>query len=184
MWWEQELAIQRAQALGAFFTKPRLLKWQMKRRLMLVQFVKWSKPFPYAIVKFVQSSMFVGNIEFIWFNIGQTTLCIQLVPNTITSCPYKLKQIEQSLRLATMGLKCRFWNPLFHLSLDAYPLPEQIQASKIEASRKEYGSVLAICGPTCMWHKKRIRACLLEVLKFNKHCSTFVLFDKKFLILD
>jgi hypothetical protein len=24
----------------------------------------------------------------------------------------------------------------------------------------------------------------LEVLKFNKHCSTFVLFDKKFLILD
>jgi hypothetical protein len=24
----------------------------------------------------------------------------------------------------------------------------------------------------------------LELLKFNKHCSTFVLFDKKFLILD
>jgi hypothetical protein len=24
----------------------------------------------------------------------------------------------------------------------------------------------------------------LEVLKFNKHCSTFVLFDKKFSILD
>jgi hypothetical protein len=23
-----------------------------------------------------------------------------------------------------------------------------------------------------------------EELKFNKHCSTFVLFDKKFLILD
>jgi hypothetical protein len=24
----------------------------------------------------------------------------------------------------------------------------------------------------------------LEELKFNKHCSTFVLFNKKFLILD
>jgi hypothetical protein len=24
----------------------------------------------------------------------------------------------------------------------------------------------------------------LDVLKFNKHCGTFVLFDKKFLILD
>jgi hypothetical protein len=29
-----------------------------------------------------------------------------------------------------------------------------------------------------------IRVCLVWVLKFNKHCSTFVLFDKKFSILD
>jgi hypothetical protein len=29
-----------------------------------------------------------------------------------------------------------------------------------------------------------LRVCLVWVLKFNKHCSTFVLFDKKFLILD
>jgi hypothetical protein len=29
-----------------------------------------------------------------------------------------------------------------------------------------------------------LSACLLDVLKFNKHCSTFVLFDKKFSILD
>jgi hypothetical protein len=28
------------------------------------------------------------------------------------------------------------------------------------------------------------QARLVWVLKFNKHCSTFVLFDKKFLILD
>jgi hypothetical protein len=30
----------------------------------------------------------------------------------------------------------------------------------------------------------RLRGCLIRVLKFNKYCSTFVLFDKKFLILD
>jgi hypothetical protein len=31
---------------------------------------------------------------------------------------------------------------------------------------------------------KLTKARLVWVLKFNKHCSTFVLFDKKFLILD
>jgi hypothetical protein len=30
----------------------------------------------------------------------------------------------------------------------------------------------------------KFRARLVWVIKFNKHCSTFVLFDKKFLILD
>jgi hypothetical protein len=34
----------------------------------------------------------------------------------------------------------------------------------------------------CMLCKQRV--CLVWVLKFNKHCSTFVLFDRKFLILD
>jgi hypothetical protein len=29
-----------------------------------------------------------------------------------------------------------------------------------------------------------VRVCLVVELKFNKYCSTFVLFDKKFLILD
>jgi hypothetical protein len=29
-----------------------------------------------------------------------------------------------------------------------------------------------------------LRGCLVWVLKFNKHCSIFVLFDKKFSILD
>jgi hypothetical protein len=29
-----------------------------------------------------------------------------------------------------------------------------------------------------------IKGCLVGVLKFNKHCSTFVLFDKKISILD
>jgi hypothetical protein len=29
-----------------------------------------------------------------------------------------------------------------------------------------------------------LRPVWLDLLKFNKHCSTFVLFDKKFLILD
>jgi hypothetical protein len=36
----------------------------------------------------------------------------------------------------------------------------------------------------CVYLTADLRACLLEVLKFNKHRSTFVLFDKKFLILD
>jgi hypothetical protein len=29
-----------------------------------------------------------------------------------------------------------------------------------------------------------VKGCLFWVLKFNRHCSTFVLFDKKFPILD
>jgi hypothetical protein len=33
-------------------------------------------------------------------------------------------------------------------------------------------------------YKKRLMGCLLEELKFNQHCNTFVLFDKKFPILD
>jgi hypothetical protein len=44
--------------------------------------------------------------------------------------------------------------------------------------RYRFGTV--IC---CRQRKKHIRACLVWVLKFNKYCSTFVLFDKKFLIL-
>jgi hypothetical protein len=32
--------------------------------------------------------------------------------------------------------------------------------------------------------KLSLRGVWLEELKFNKHCSTFVLFDKKFPILD
>jgi hypothetical protein len=33
-------------------------------------------------------------------------------------------------------------------------------------------------------HLARLRGVWFEELKFNKHCSTFVLFDKKFSILD
>jgi hypothetical protein len=43
------------------------------------------------------------------------------------------------------------------------------------------------CCPlqACTWGQEDRRwACLVWVLKFNKYCSTFVLFDKKFLILD
>jgi hypothetical protein len=32
--------------------------------------------------------------------------------------------------------------------------------------------------------RRKLRVCLVWVLKFNKYCSTFNLFDKKFLILD
>jgi hypothetical protein len=33
-------------------------------------------------------------------------------------------------------------------------------------------------------HRIKQEGVLFEELKFNKHCSTFVLFDKKFPILD
>jgi hypothetical protein len=39
-------------------------------------------------------------------------------------------------------------------------------------------------GPNSVVYFAQLKARLVWVLKFNKHCSTFVLFDKKFPILD
>jgi hypothetical protein len=43
---------------------------------------------------------------------------------------------------------------------------------------------LVAAGEVAARRQDRVRACLLDVLKFNEHYITFVLFDKKFLILN
>jgi hypothetical protein len=54
------------------------------------------------------------------------------------------------------------------------------ESNRRPAGRRPAWHEIPLAPAVLCWYS----GCLFEELKFNKHCSTFVLFDKKFLILN
>jgi hypothetical protein len=65
-------------------------------------------------------------------------------------------------------------------------LPRNDNGSRIITTTRTEAVAKSCCTGIAaqMYQAKPLRGCLVWVLKFNKHCSIFVLFDKKSLILN